>query len=235
MNSIDGKIVAITGGFGSLGLVAAQVLAERGARVALIGHGPAPEAATLPAQLADACRLGGVDLGEPAAARDAIDAIAKQFGGLDALVNVAGGFRWETVTDGSAHTWDLMFQMNVKTTPNASKSAIRHLVASSGGRIVNISAGAALKAGAGMGAYSAPKAGVARLTEALAEELKDKGVTVNAILPSVIDTRQNRTDMPDADFSRWVKPGQIGAVIAFLLSQDAQAITGALIPVVGRV
>ncbi len=212
-----------------------QVLAERGARVALIGRGQAPVAGALPSQLADACQVGGVDLGDPDAAQEAIDTIAKQLGGLDALVNVAGGFRWETVADGSVDTWDLMFQTNVKTTLNASKAAIPHLVASEGGRIVNISAGAALKAGAGMGAYSASKAGVARLTEALAEELKDKGVTVNAILPSIIDTRQNRADMPDADFSRWVTPAQIGAVIAFLLSQDAEAITGALIPVSGRV
>ena len=234
-NSVNGKIVAITGGFGSLGLVAAQVLAERGANVALIGRGQSPGADALPPQLADAFQLGGVDLGEPAAAQEAIDAIATRFGGLDALVNVAGAFRWETVADGSVDTWDLMFRTNVKTALNASKSAIRYLAAREGGRIVNISAGAALKAGAGMGAYAASKAGVARLTEALAEELKDKGVTVNAILPSIIDTRQNRADMPDADFSRWVTPQQLGAVIAFLLSQDAQAITGALIPVAGRV
>lgn len=235
MNTVNGKIVALTGGFGSLGLTAARVLAERGARLALIGHGKAPGAQALPSQLAGALQIGGVDLREPAATQQAIDSIAQQLGGLDALVNVAGGFRWETIADGSADTWDLMFQMNVKTTLNASKSAIPHLVASQGGRIVNISAGAAIKAAAGMGAYSASKAGVSRLTEALAEELKDKGVTVNAILPSIIDTPQNRADMPDADFSRWVKGEEIGAVIAFLLSEDAQAITGASIPVVGRV
>jgi NAD(P)-dependent dehydrogenase (short-subunit alcohol dehydrogenase family) len=87
----------------------------------------------------------------------------------------------------------------------------------------------------GMGAYAASKAGVMRLTEALAEELKDKGATVNAILPSIIDTPQNRADMPDADFTRWVTPEQIGGVIAFLLSKEAQCVTGALIPVAGRV
>jgi NAD(P)-dependent dehydrogenase (short-subunit alcohol dehydrogenase family) len=234
-NGIDGTIVAVTGGFGSLGQVTAHMLAERGARVALIDRGAAPDAGTLPAPLADACLLGGVDLAEPQAAQQAIDTIASRYGKLDALVNVAGAFRWETVADGHVDTWDLMFAVNVKTALNASKAAIRHLVATGSGRIVNISAGAALKAGAGMGAYSASKAGVARLTEALAEELKDRGVTVNAILPSIIDTKQNRADMPDADFSRWVTPAQIGAVIAFLLSQDSQAITGALIPVSGRV
>ncbi|MBP0590913.1 SDR family NAD(P)-dependent oxidoreductase [Paraburkholderia sp. LEh10] len=233
MNSLDGTIVAITGAFGSLGLVTAQVLAQRGAKVALIGRGNAP--ANLPASLAQACVAGGVDLAQPNAAQAAIDSIASELGGLNALVNVAGGFSWETVADGSAASWERMFDVNVKTTLNASKAALAHLTAGAGGRIVNIGAMAALKAGMGMGAYAASKAAVMRLTEALAEELKDKGATVNAILPSIIDTPQNRADMPDADFTRWVTPEQIAAVIAFLLSKDAQCITGALIPVAGRV
>jgi NAD(P)-dependent dehydrogenase (short-subunit alcohol dehydrogenase family) len=100
---------------------------------------------------------------------------------------------------------------------------------------VNVGALAASKAATGMGAYAASKAGVARLTEALAEELKDKGVTVNAVLPSIIDTPTNRADMPDADATRWVSADALAAVIAFLLSDDASAVTGALIPVCGRV
>ena len=234
-NGLNGKVVAVTGGFGSLGLATAQLLAERGARVALIGRGAAPEAAALPAALANALRMGGVDLVDANAAQTAFGALHENLGGLDALVNVAGAFRWETIGDGDARTWDLMFDLNVKTALNASKAALPHLVQSGAGRVVNIGAGAGAKAGPGMGAYSASKAGVARLTEALAEELKDKGVTVNAILPSIIDTPQNRADMPDADFTRWVQPRQIATVIAFLLGEDAQAITGALIPVNGRV
>jgi NAD(P)-dependent dehydrogenase (short-subunit alcohol dehydrogenase family) len=233
MNSLDGTIVAITGAFGNLGLVTAQALAERGAKVALIGRGKPP--AALPASLKEACVVGGADLAERDAAQLAVDSIASQLGGLNALVNVAGGFSWETVADGSADTWERMFDVNVKTTLNASKAALRHLTRGTGGRIVNVGAMAGLKAGLGMGAYAASKAGVMRLTEALAEELKDKGATVNAILPSIIDTPQNRADMPDADFTRWVTPEQIGAVIAFLLSKEAQCITGALIPVAGRV
>jgi NAD(P)-dependent dehydrogenase (short-subunit alcohol dehydrogenase family) len=233
MNSLDGTIVAITGAFGNLGLVTAQVLAERGAKVALIGRGKAP--VNLPASLAQACVASGVDLAERDAAQRAVDSIASQLGGLNALVNVAGGFSWETVADGSADTWERMFDVNVKTTVNATKAALHHLTKATGGRIVNIGAMAGLKAGMGMGAYAASKAGVMRLTEALAEELKDKGATVNAILPSIIDTPQNRADMPDADFTRWVTPEQIGGVIAFLLSKEAQCVTGALIPVAGRV
>jgi NAD(P)-dependent dehydrogenase (short-subunit alcohol dehydrogenase family) len=232
MNSLDGTIVAVTGAFGSLGLATAQLLAQRGAKVALVGRGATPT--DLPTSLAQACIASDVDLAEPEAAQRAIDSIASRFGGLNALVNVAGGFSWETLADGGAQTWQRMFDVNVKTTLNASKAALAHLTAQAGGRIVNIGAMAALKAGMGMGAYAASKAAVMRLTEALAEELKDKGATVNAILPGIIDTPQNRADMPDADFSRWVTPGQIAAVIAFLLSKEAQCITGALIPVAGR-
>ncbi|WP_028203603.1 SDR family NAD(P)-dependent oxidoreductase [Paraburkholderia nodosa] len=234
-NGLNGKVVAVTGGFGSLGLASAQLLAERGARVALIGRGAAPETAALPAALAGALCMGGIDLVDANAAQTAFGALHGKLGGLDAVVNVAGAFRWETIDDGDARTWDLMFDLNVKTALNASKAALPYLVQSGAGRVVNIGAGAGLKAGLGMGAYSASKAGVARLTEALAEELKDKGVTVNAILPSIIDTPPNRADMPDADFTRWVQPREIATVIAFLLGADAQAITGALIPVNGRV
>ncbi|MDR5759889.1 SDR family NAD(P)-dependent oxidoreductase [Caballeronia sp. LZ035] len=233
MDSLEGKTVAITGGFGSLGLATARLLAGRGARIALIGK--RPSAQPLPVELADACIVTDIDLTDAQAAQGAIERIVQQTGGLHALVNVAGAFRWETIADGSVDTWQAMFDVNVKTALNASKAALDALSAQEHGRIVNIGALAALKAGAGMGAYAASKAALIRLTEALAEELKDRGITVNALLPSIIDTAPNRRDMPDADFTRWVKPDELGAVIAFLLSRDAQCITGAAIPVAGRV
>jgi NAD(P)-dependent dehydrogenase (short-subunit alcohol dehydrogenase family) len=176
-----------------------------------------------------------VDLADAGAARAALDDAARRLGGLDARVNVAGAFRWETLADGSLETWDLLYRVNLRTALAASQAALPHLRASGGGRIVNIGAAASAKAGAGMGAYAASKSGVARLTEALAEELKDERITVNAVLPSIIDTPPNRADMPKADFDRWVKPEQLADVIVFLLSDRAQAVTGALLPVVGRV
>jgi NAD(P)-dependent dehydrogenase (short-subunit alcohol dehydrogenase family) len=126
-----------------------------------------------------------------------------------------------------------LYTMNLRSAVAASQAVLAHL--QSGGRIVNIAAAAALKAASGMGAYAASKAGVMRFTEALAEELKDRGITVNAVLPSIIDTPANRADMPDADATRWVSPEALGRVIAFLLSDDAAAITGACLPVTGRV
>lgn len=147
------------------------------------------------------------------------------------LVNVAGGFTWETLEGGSIAAWAKMQAMNLTTAATISQLALPELRKSAAGRIVNIGAGAALKAGAGMGAYAASKSGVHRLTEALAEELTGTSVTVNAVLPSIIDTPANRADMPDADYSTWVQPSAIAEVIGFLASDAGRSITGALIPV----
>ncbi|HEY7872296.1 MAG TPA: SDR family NAD(P)-dependent oxidoreductase [Rudaea sp.] len=227
---LQGKRIAVTGAFGALGAAMVEGAGAAGARVAAIDRAPAPTSIA-----ANAIAIGGVDLADAVAAKTAIDSAAKALGGLDGLVNIAGTFRWETLADGNADTWDLLYRVNLRTAVAASKAAIPYLISSGAGRIVNISAAGSVKAGAGMGAYAASKSGVARLTEALAEELKDRGVTVNAILPSTIDTATNRADMPKADFSRWVTPAQLSDVIVFLLSDRASAVTGALLPVMGRV
>jgi 3-oxoacyl-[acyl-carrier protein] reductase len=156
------------------------------------------------------------------------------FGKIDALINIAGGFAFEAVAEGDPKTWQRMYALNVLTALNASRSAIPHLTASPSARIVNIGAMGAIQAGAGMGAYAASKAGVHRLTEALAAEWKGK-ITVNAVLPSTIDTPANRAGMPKADFGKWVTPQELADVILFLASDAASAITGALLPVSGRV
>lgn len=230
--SLQDKTIVVTGGFGVLGRTLGDLLLARGARVALLDRaelsGSLPEAAKLHA-------IGGVDLTSVDAAAEAFNRVVEHFGRIDGLVNVAGGFAWETLESGSLDTWDRMYQMNVRTAVVASQAALPHLAATGSGRIVNVGALAALKAGMGMGAYAASKAGVVRLTEALAEEVKDRGVTVNAVLPSIIDTPTNRADMPDADPSRWVSPAALASVIAFLLSNDAAPVTGACLPVCGRV
>jgi NAD(P)-dependent dehydrogenase (short-subunit alcohol dehydrogenase family) len=179
--------------------------------------------------------LAGVDLGDEAAAGAAVAEAGRLVGGLNSLVNVAGGFRWETLEAGSLATWDALYAMNLRSAVVATRAALPWLRAAAPAAIVNVGALAAQRAGMGMGAYAASKAGVARLTEALAEELKDEGVRVNAVLPSILDTPVNRSEMPDADVSRWVSVTQLATVIAFLISQDSQAISGACIPVAGRV
>jgi NAD(P)-dependent dehydrogenase (short-subunit alcohol dehydrogenase family) len=205
--------IIVTGASGALGQEVCKVLLENGLAVAPVS---------------------GVDLADADQAQKAISEIAESSGPIQGLVNVAGGFAWETVMDGDISTWDRMWAMNVQTALNACRSTIPFLEAGHGS-IVNIGSAAAARAEFGKGAYAAAKSGVARLTESLAEELKSKAIRVNAVLPSIIDTPANRKDMPDADFDSWVTTRELADVIAFLLSDKASGITGALIPVTGRV
>lgn len=222
------RTVAITGGHGVLGRAVLEAALKGGWQVAVIDH------ASGHAVPDGVLEVGGVDLTDAGRAQKAVDAVLARFGRLDALLNIAGGFVWQT-TDDAEPAWDRMHALNVTTAVNASRAALDVLKASPEGRIVNVGSAAALKAGAGMGAYGAAKAGVHALTQALAEELKTTKVTVNAVLPSIIDTPTNRKDMPDADPATWVAPDDLAAVILFLASPESRAMTGALIPVTGRV
>lgn len=226
---MNGKVIAITGASGALGRVVVEAAAAPGAKIAAIDHAPA-QASSSP----NRTDLGGVDLSDARQAQQAIDAAAAYFGRLDVLINIAGAFSFQSIADGDTATWERLYRINTLTALHASRAAIPHLLASGAGRIVNIGALGALQASAGMGPYAASKSGVHRLTEALAAELKGK-VTVNAVLPSTIDTPANRRDMPDSDFASWVTPLELANVILFLASDQASAVTGALIPVKGRV
>ena len=222
------RTLVITGGHGVLGRAVLEAARADGLNLAVVDHARGQTAPD------GVLGLGGVDLTDPAAADRAMSAVVERFGRLDALLNIAGGFVWQTADDAEP-AWDRMFALNLKTALNASRAALPHLKASDEGRIVNVGSAAALKAGAGMGAYGAAKAGVHALTQALAEELKASSVTVNAVLPSIIDTPANRKDMPDVDPAQWVAPGDLAAVILFLASPESRAMTGALVPVTGRV
>ena len=220
--------VVVTGAAGALGRQVAAVLASAGHTVSGIDLVNGID------NVADLSqKFSGVDLGVPAQVNHAIEEAANTGGAIGGLINIAGGFAWETVADGDPATWDRMFEINVRSTLNTCRAVLPHLAEKAS--IVNIGAAAAARAGAGMGAYTASKAGVARLTESMAEELKDRHVRVNAVLPSIIDTPANRKDMPDADFSSWVSATEIANVITFLISPAASGVTGALIPVTGRV
>jgi len=234
--TVKGKTIVVTGAFGALGSAVAEAAVREGASVAGLDFAPTPPEGLAQRLGSEALLMGGVDLASPKGAEQAMAEVKRKFGRIDALFNIAGGFRWETIADApGAETWDRMFAMNLKTALNAARAAIPFLLERGAGRIVNVGAQAATRAAAGMGPYAASKAAVHRLTESLAEELKLKGVTVNAVLPSTIDTPLNRKEMPDADFSRWVAPGDLAAVMLFLASDAAKAVTGALIPVAGRV
>ena len=198
--------IVVSGSSGALGQEVCQRLSDAGHQV---------------------LELRGVDLGDPAAAQAAVDRHAGS-GGFEGLVNIAGGFTWETVLGGSVETWDRMWAMNLKTTLNTCRAAVPHML--DGGSIVNIGAAASARASAGMGAYAASKSAVARLGEALADELAQRAIRVNSVLPTIIDTPANRKDMPDSDFSAWVTTRELSNIIAFLLSPDSAGINGAAIP-----
>ncbi len=227
------RAVLITGAFGALGAAVARTFASSGAQLILLDRVAVPAWATqefAPPHLL----LGGVDLSQAAATAAAVREASRATGGLDVLVNIAGGFQWQPLAEGALEVWDTMFAMNLKTAVNACSAALPFLGARGAGRIINIGAGAAARAAAGMGAYTASKAGVERLTESLAEELKERNITVNSVLPGTLDTARNRADMPGADFSRWVSPEAVADVIAFLASDAARAVSGAAIRVPGR-
>lgn len=219
----------VTGAAGTLGKAVARKLKDRG--LGVIALDMAPNEATY--TMADHA-FPGTDLTDAEAAQKVADAIKGKGLTVHGLINVAGGFVWETLPDGASETWETMWKLNTLTAVTASKTFLPFIEGTKGA-IVNVGAGAAIKADAGMGAYTAAKSGVHRLTEALAAEVKAKGIRVNAVLPSIIDTPQNRADMPEADFANWVTAEEVANVICFLLLEDASGITGALIPVSGRV
>ena len=234
--TLQGRTVVVTGGFGALGGVVAEEAVARGALVAVVDHARAPPVGLAERLGGNTLLIGGVDLSSPHGAKSVMEAVHERFGRIDALLNIAGGFAWQKLAEGQGlDVWDRMFAMNLKTALNASLAALPHLLTSGAGRIVNVGAQAANRAAEGMAPYAASKSAVHRLTESLAEELKLTGVTVNAVMPSTIDTPANRASMPKADFSRWVAPADLAAVMLFLASAEARAVTGALIPVSGRV
>ena len=220
MKPLDNRTVVITGALGGLGTSVCAVAESQGARVVRLDI-------ARDESLADS---HSVDLTNAEAALELIQSL----GPFDGLINLAGGFAMGSESwDPSDDQWDLMFSLNVATMRNAIKAAVPVLLEQPMASIVNVGAYGAREGQGHMGAYCASKSVVMRLTETLAEELKTKGINVNAVLPTVIDTPANRAAMPDADPAAWVSPDDLAAVICFLSSPAARAINGALIPVRG--
>lgn len=209
--------IVVAGGLGALGRAVVAKLQQVGHRVAVVDLATAPSDG-------DTLLFGEVDLADETAVEAAYAAAAAELGGIDGVVNIAGGFVWETLADGSLDSWDRMYRMNLRTAAVSSRAALGHL--KPGGAIVNVGAASAAHPVAGFAPYAASKTGVMALTESLADELRAKGIRVNAVLPTVIDTPANRADMPDADTSAWVRPEAAADVVAFLLSAQSSCVTG---------
>ncbi|MFO1047651.1 MAG: SDR family oxidoreductase [Geminicoccaceae bacterium] len=229
------NVVAVTGAGGNLGSAVVQLLAARGARLVVMDRTDAALARVLRAlDVAHVLPAPGIDLGDFEACRGLVDFALARFGRIDGLVHTVGTFAMAALDDADAAHWDFLFRANLLSAVNICRAVVPTMRSAGRGSIVTIGAAGAAKGGKGMAAYTAAKSAVLRLSESLADELKAEGVRVNCVLPSIIDTPQNRAAMPKADTSRWVTPGQLAEVIAFLLSDAASGVTGTGVPVTGR-
>lgn len=233
MARFTGRVVAITGAAGNLGRAVAGRFAAEGASLLLLDREAAALAA-LAAELPGDHAGIAVDLLDAAAVHSAVDDAAGRLGAVDVACALAGGFAMgPKAHETPAAEWERMHRLNVGTLVNLLAAVTPGMIARRSGRIVTVGAHAALKGVAGMAAYCASKSGVMRVTEGAAAELRALGINVNCVLPSILDTPANRAAMPKADPAHWVALDDLAAVIAFLASDDARAIHGALLPVTG--
>ena len=227
------ETVIVTGASGNLGRAVADAFAARGANLVLLdlrrdrlesAYGEDDEHRMLVA----------TNLLVAADVEAAVQAAIARFGRIDGLCNIAGGFRMGTPVHATPDDdWNFLFDINARTLLHAARAVVPRMLAAGRGKIVNVGAYAAQRGVADMGAYIASKSAVIRLTESMAAELRDKGINVNCVLPTIIDSPEIREAMPDADPARWVAPADLANVIAFLASDAARAVHGAAIPVTG--
>jgi len=230
MNFND-QVVMVTGATGNLGRAVAHAFAELGAQLVLVARNVDALQGAFTAR-SPAPLLLNADLLDPVQVDAAVEAAIGHFSRIDVLCNLAGGFRMgEAVHETSTSTWDVLFDLNARTVVHTAKAVVPHMLKQGGGRIVNVGAFAAQKGQAQMGAYVASKSAVIRLTESMSAELRERGINVNCVLPTVIDTPENRAAMPEADPTRWVAPADLANAIVFLASAQARAIHGAALPV----
>jgi NAD(P)-dependent dehydrogenase (short-subunit alcohol dehydrogenase family) len=227
-----GKVIIVTGGAGNVGSALATLLASRGARVVAVDTArDRLQALTASLPGMGHLALSDFDLTDPAATTALVAEVRRTCGRLDGVGTTVGGFAMAKLDDAGQEQWDAMFSVNVKTTWNIYRAAVPAIREAGGGALVAIGAAGGLKGAAQMAAYGAMKGAVMRLTESLADELRPDRIRVNAVLPTTIDTPQNRAAMPGADMSRWVAPSEVAEAMVFLLSARASGVTGALLPV----
>jgi NAD(P)-dependent dehydrogenase (short-subunit alcohol dehydrogenase family) len=229
-------VVMITGAAGALGRAVARAFADRGAALVLLDRDEATLRAAFPGGDGEhpGRLLAAADLADATAVQAAADAALARFGRIDVLCNIAGGFTMgEAVHETSDDTWARMFDLNARSVVHTARAVVPAMQRQGRGKVINVGANGAARGAAQMGAYAASKSAVARLTESMAAELREQGINVNCVLPSILDTPANRAAMPDADPARWVAPADLAAVVVFLASDAARAVHGASVPVVG--
>jgi NAD(P)-dependent dehydrogenase (short-subunit alcohol dehydrogenase family) len=235
MNMIPRRTVMVTGAAGNLGRAVATSFSAIGTRLVLFDRQADLLRRTFGSDSPDRLILSA-DLLDRSATVQAVAKAIEEFGRIDILCNLAGGFRMgESVHETSDETWDFLSNINVRTLLNTARAVVPHMIKRGGGSIVNVGSASADHGVAQMGAYCAAKSSVVRLTESMAAELRERNINVNCVLPSIIDTPENRVAMPEAAFDRWVSPQALADVILFLASPAARSVHGAALPVVGLV
>ncbi len=232
-----GQVVVVTGAVGTLGSALAPAFADAGAHVAPIDHRSGRLAKAFPTlDAAHHLLLDGVDAADEQAAAQAVARVLERFGRIDVLVNSAGGFTGGApIHETPLDEWDQMLRLNLRTALVMSRAVTPQMISQGAGCIVHVGSRAGVVGGANVAAYAASKRALQTLAESQAAELKGKGVTVNIVLPSTIDSEQARAGSPKADPAKWVTPASLAGVILFLASPLAHDVTGAALPVYGRV
>jgi NAD(P)-dependent dehydrogenase (short-subunit alcohol dehydrogenase family) len=235
--NLNAKTAIITGATGNLGQSIARLLHESGVRLALIDRGVGRLTDVYPGwgDSSQSVFLESIDLTDAADVSRAVMRMVEVFGRIDVIINAAGGYRsGKPLHETTDQDWTFLMDLNAHTVLNVCRAVIPIMLQQGSGKIINIAARSGLKGTRQAAAYAVSKSAVLRMTESMSAELKHNGINVNAIIPGTIDTPANRELMPDADFEKWVNPDEISKVIRFLISDDADAIHGALLPVYGR-
>lgn len=241
--ALTDKVAIVTGAYGDLGTAVTRKLAEAEARLVLVGHdadalSSLVDELTVAEGLVSVSRVQAVpaDVTKVAAVKRVVEAAEQPFGQIDMLFNIVGGWAGgSNVVDTDVDIWEHMIELNLNSVFIVSRAVLPHMAERGHGKIVNVSSKAATQTGKNRAAYAVAKAAVLKLTEAMSAEFKDRGVNVNAVLPSTIDTEANRQAMPSADFDTWVTPAEVADAMLWLASEEADAIHGAAVPVYGLV
>ena len=232
MFDFSNQIVVVTGAAGAVGQTTAAAFVTAGARVAAVDHAADRLAALWDGN--DQVLQLNTDLTSPESVAAMAETVTGELGPVDVLVNVAGGFSMGPMLhETSIESWDFMFDLNARSVFLTCRALIPRMRERGAGKVVNVAARAALQGKGKMAPYIASKAAVMRLTESLAAENREQGINVNCILPGTVDTPANRSDMPDADYSKWVPTAELASVMMFLASPAARGVHGAAVPVYG--
>ena len=229
-----GRVVLITGGTGALGSAVAHGALEAGATV-VVTYREARDLDALrgrvPAAARDRLHGAETDLTDGASVARLVAEVSTRHGGLDVLVNTVGGFAGGDLLKTDERAWDAMLNLNLRSVYLCCRATLPAMLGAGRGRIVNVGSRSAVPPTGGFIAYTVAKNGVIALTQALAQEVRGRGVTVNAVLPSTMDTEANRRAMPKADRSAWVAPESVARAILFLAGDDAGDVTGTLLAI----